>query len=119
MKMPAWMMSLVIFSICSGAHAAERNAPAAPVLRISALASGKILLEGKETSLPAVKQALEKATKENGTVWYYRENPSSEPPPQAMEVVKLIIANKLPVSFSSKPDFSDYIDEKGRSQPRK
>jgi hypothetical protein len=119
MRLPAWLIGLAILSICSGAHAAERNAPATPVLRISALASGKILVEGKESSLPAVKQALEKATKENATVWYYRENPSAEPPPQAMEVVKLIIANKLPVSFSSKPDFSDYIDEKGRSQPRK
>lgn len=119
MKMPAWMLSLVIFPLLFSAHAAERNTPAAAVLRISALASGKILVEGKESSLPAVKQALEKARNDNGTVWYYRENPSSEPSPQAMEVVKLIIANKLPVSFSSKPDFSDYIDEKGRSQPRK
>lgn len=83
------------------------------------LASGKILINGRESSLPEIEQALEKTRNDEGTVWYYRENPRAEPSPQALEVVKLIIANQLPVSFSSKPDFSDYIDEKGRSQPRK
>jgi hypothetical protein len=102
-----------------GADGADRSAPAGPALRISALASGRLLMNGKETSLSEIKKALGKAKDDRGPVWYYRENPQSEPPPQAMEVVKLIIANNLPVSFSSKPDFSDYIDEKGQSQPRK
>ena len=41
---------------------------------------------------------------------YYRENPAQEPPPSAMAAVKLVIKYRLPVSFSSKPDFSDTVD---------
>jgi hypothetical protein len=33
--------------------------------------------------------------------------------------VQLIIKYKLPVSMSAKPDFSDYVDAKGVSRPRK
>lgn len=94
---------------------AENN----PVLRVSVLTSGKVLLDGKESNLPEVKKALEKARSEKGVVWYYRESGKGEPPQQAMEVIELVIENKLPISMSSKSDFSDYIDDKGQSQPRK
>lgn len=119
MKSISWMAGLFIFMLSFCAEGAERGARTPSVLRISALGSGKLLLNGKESSLAEIKTALEKARDDKGIIWYYRENPRSEPPPQAMEVVKLIVANHLPVSFSSKPDFSDYIDEKGQSQPRK
>jgi hypothetical protein len=51
-------------------------------------------------------------------VWYYREAGQQEPPPEAMQVIKLIADNALPVSLSSKPDFSDYIGEGGQPHPR-
>jgi hypothetical protein len=54
----------------------------------------------------------------NGVVWYYRENGQAEPTPQAMAAIKLIIENSLPISMSSKADFSDYIDAAGNSLPR-
>jgi len=94
---------------------AEKN----PVLRISVLASGKILLDGKESSLPEIKQMLGKARSEKAVVWYYRESGKGEPPQQAREVIQLVIENNLPISMSSRPDFSDYIDDKGQSRPRK
>jgi len=31
-----------------------------------------------------------------------------------MAVVKLVVKYKLPISMSSKPDFSDYVDESGQ-----
>jgi hypothetical protein len=51
-------------------------------------------------------------------VWYHRENPASEPPSQGQAVIQLIIKHQLPVSMSTKPDFSDYVDDKGVSRPR-
>ena len=107
------------FLLCFPLYAADMKKEKSPVLRLSVLASGKILLEGKETSVPEIKNALEKTKAKNGVVWYYRENGKGEAPPQAMEVIKLVIENKLPISMSSKPDFSDYIDEKGQSHLRK
>ena len=100
-------------------HAADMKTDRKPVLRISVLTSGKVLLNGKESNLPDVKKALEKARSEQAIVWYYRESGKGEPPQQAMEVIKLVIENNLPISMSSKPDYSDYIDDKGQSHPRK
>ena len=100
-------------------HAADMKTDRNPVLRISVLTSGKVLLNGKESDLPDVKKALAKARSEKAFVWYYREGGKGEPPQQAMEVIKLVIENNLPISMSSKPDFSDYIDDKGQSHPRK
>ena len=54
-----------------------------------------------------------------GEVWYYRDNPAQEPPPRAMAAVQLVIKYQLPVSFSSKSDFSDTVDPStGVSRPR-
>jgi hypothetical protein len=51
-------------------------------------------------------------------VWYYREGAGAELPPEAKQVMKLVVDNKLPVSLCTKPDFSDYVDGKGVSHPR-
>ncbi|MGH7796557.1 MAG: hypothetical protein ACREQ2_16950 [Candidatus Binatia bacterium] len=99
--------------------AAEKNSSDAAVTRISVLMTGKILLGAKEATVSDVKRALDRAKTERGVVWYYRESGKGEPPPEAIEVFNLIVENKVPIILSSKPDFSDYIDEKGLSHPRK
>ncbi len=91
----------------------------APVDRVSVLASGKVLLNGSESTLPALSTEFERLKSSGGAVWYYRENPQSEPPAEAVEVIKLVIRNRLPVSMSSKPDFSDVMDDHGVSRPRR
>ena len=97
---------------------ADRRLPNKSCLQISVFSSGKVLLDGKEASVSEVKKALEKARVAKGAVWYYRESGKGEPPSQAIEIVKLVVENKLPISLSSKPDFSDYIDDEGHSRPR-
>lgn len=100
-------------------YGADMKSEKTPIVRLSVLKSGTILLDGKESNLPEIKKALGKAKLDNAVVWYYRENGKSEPPPQAMEVIELIIEHNLPISMSSKSDFSDYIDDKGQSRPTK
>jgi hypothetical protein len=88
-------------------------------LRISVLSSGKILLDGKKATVSEVKKALTRANSEKGAVWYYRESGKGEPPVEAIEIFKFMVESKLPISLSTKPDFSDYIDDQGQSHPRK
>ena len=107
--LPAFLLSL------AGLAVAQQS----PVAKVTALSSGKLLLNGSETIVQALSAEFERLKAEGGAVWYYRENPQSEPPSQAIEVINLVVGNQLPVSMSSKPDFSDYIDENGRSRPRK
>ena len=89
-----------------------------PVAKVTVLASGTVLLDGKPTTLPALEERLKSLKAEGGAVWYHRDNPAAEPPPQGNAVVKLIIKYQLPVSMSAKPDFSDWVDDKGVSRPR-
>jgi len=98
--------------------AADRNSSASRIT-ISVLSTGKVLLNGKDSTVAEVRRSLKNASAKSSTVWYYRESGKGEPPPQAIEVFKIIVESKLPVSLSTKPDFSDYVDEKGQSRPRR
>ena len=81
--------------------------------------AGEIRVDSVLVSLDQVDKRFAKLAGEGGEVWYYREAPLGEPPPNAMRVIELVVKHRLPLSMSSKPDFSDYIDENGQSQPRK
>jgi hypothetical protein len=96
----------------------DKPSSKAPVLQISLFGSGMILMDGKKATIAKVRKALAKASSERGTVWYYRQSGKGEPPRQAIEIVKLVVENRLPISLSSRPDFSDYIDDEGQSRPR-
>jgi len=88
-----------------------------PVAKVT-VASGAVLLDGKPTTLPVLDERLKALKAANGAVWYHRQNPDSEPPPQSTAVVQMIIKHQLPVTMSSKPDFLDYIDKDGVSRSR-
>jgi hypothetical protein len=89
------------------------------VAKVSALSSGSLLLNGKQVDLKSIETELGKLKAAKGEVWYYRENPQSEPHPNAMAVIQLVVKHQLPISMSTKPDFSDYVDRDGRSKPRR
>ncbi len=88
------------------------------VLKVSVLASGTVLLDGRPVQFEELQKALENAKLDESIVWYYRELAAKPPPAEAMKVLNLVVQNKLRVSLSSKPDFSDYVDAKGVSHPR-
>ena len=87
-------------------------------LKVSVLADGTILVEGKPATFEELDRALAQTKEAKGQVWYHRQAAKGEPPPAAKQVVQRVIALKLPISISSKPDFSDWVDAKGVSHPR-
>ena len=109
-KMLAGLVLAVVMAV--PASAAER------IARVAIFSSGAVHLDGRPTTLPVLDEELKKLKADNGAVWYHRQNPASEPPPQGTAVIHLIIKHQLPVSMSARPDFSDYVDEKGVSRPR-
>ncbi len=86
-------------------------------LKISMLASGAILLDGQPGDLEQLDAALERAKQDHGQVWYYREATGAAPP-TGLAVIQRVVQRKLPISLSSKPDFSDWVDGQGVSHPR-
>lgn len=71
------------------------------------MASGRILLDGREISLSELDEALQDAKLRGATVRYYRENPEAEGPPEAEAVMKLIVANRLRIALSTAPDSTE------------
>ncbi len=62
---------------------------------------------------------IRELAKNKGEVWYYRQAPEADPHPNAMKVLKAIMDQNLPVRLSTKPDYSDSLDDKDKSVPRK
>ena len=90
------------------------------IAKVSVSAAGGLTLNGKQADLKAIEAEFRKLQAARGAVWYYRENgKTQEPTPQALAVLQLVVKYKLPISMSSKPDYSDYIDDDGYPQPRK
>ena len=103
----------------SGTHdPAKRDGGDEIVVRVFAKASGELLADGTPVSLEELDSRLERLKGRRVIVFYYREEPQADPAPAAMKVLEQIMKHRYPISFSSKPDFSDYIDGEGISHPR-
>src|SRR5260370_23491348 len=81
------------------------------------LASVAILQDGQTGELEQLDAALERAKQDHGQVWYYREATGAAPP-TGLAVIQPVVQRKLPISLSTKPDFSDWVDGQGVSHPR-
>lgn len=90
-----------------------------PAVKIGVLADGSLLLNGEHANLEQIEKAFISLQKERGMVWYYRDPSLSEPPKQAFAVLDLVGKYSLPITLSSKPDYSVYIGSDGKSHPRK
>jgi hypothetical protein len=55
-------------------------------------------------------------------IWYYREHANAEPTEKEWASIRTVLdammSTGLPISFSSRADFSDYVDGQGNSHPR-
>ena len=89
------------------------------ILKISITTSGQITADGRPTTIEALIPTLRELAKNKGEVWYYREAPETDPHPNAMKVLEAIVNCDLPILLSTKPDYSDSVDDKGRSIPRR
>ncbi len=85
-------------------------------LKVAVSSNGKIELNGKEVSMVQLQESFKKPGIQ---VLYYRANPESEPHPNAMKIIEIIVKNELPVSLSATPDFSTYVDGNGNVHKRK
>lgn len=74
----------------------------AEIAKVKVDQTGTIYLNGKRVTLEELKQEFSRLKQVNGTVWYDRENPQGEPPPQAMAVIQAVVEAKLSVRLFEK-----------------
>ena len=59
--------------------------------------TGRVSLNRKHVTAGELRQEFVKLKSLRGTVWYYRENPESDAPPQALEIIELAADMGLPI----------------------
>jgi len=117
--MRAKLLGVCLISAFFGCESKDRGGgDQAVIVKISVLSNGDLLEDGQKVTIDQLAASLQKVKAANGKVWYYREAAGQEPPAIALQVMKALVDNRLPVSLSTKPDFSDYVDEKGQSHQR-
>jgi hypothetical protein len=79
---------------------------------------GAVDLNGQPATLTEVENALEAAARGGCAVMYAREAGQEEPHANAMKIMDMIVAKRLPVTLSSTKDFSDVTGADGRPRPR-
>lgn len=117
MKHHPHIFALVLAFI--GFGCAEKKKPdyeTSIVLKIVIHADGSILVDGARTNLPEVPAKLVSLTERKGVVWFSRANPEGEPPPNSMEVLKMIMDARRPIQLFTKEDFSETVGPDGKPQ---
>jgi hypothetical protein len=120
MRAVCWLVIAALAGGCSVQD--DKAAPAKgakPVIKIAVYQSGRLVLDGKESTLEEADRSLAELESKGGEVWYFREAANDEPPAIAMQVLALVLKHKMPITLSTKSDYSDYVDNKGVSRPRK
>jgi len=83
------------------------------------MSDGDLIVDDVPLTLDQFQVKVDACDPNNSIVWYFRENPNApEPPPIALQALGIVMARRIPISMSSRSDFSDYIDDKGISRPR-
>lgn len=73
--------------------------------------------------MEAIRAELLRLKAVNGAVWYYREDSGAKASakaamnPRAEELLDMLIEHRLPITLSTTPDFSDYVDDQLQSHP--
>ncbi len=91
----------------------------ASVIKVKVTENGEITADGQPVTLEKLAARFADLKQAGGVVWYHRENPAGEPHANAMKVMELVVENKLPIRLSTKPAFSDAVDDKGVSHADK
>lgn len=115
-----WILTITVASLLVS-HAevnAQMKPDEGPIGKIAVTASGVVSFDGSVITLEGLKSKLADLKKRNGTIWYYREAAGSAPSTQATEVLNLIARSRLPISLSTKPDYSDVVLPDGTIRPR-
>ena len=104
-------VAILLLGAVHGAATAQTKPSAPPVAKVAVTTKG-VTLDGAAVTLEQLKVKLADLKKRSGAVWYYREasTGAGDPPPQALEVIQLIVEQKLPVSMATRPDFSDVAE---------
>ena len=82
----------------------------------------EVQIDGKNVPADDINSEMTRLSRSGHFIMYYRPNGSIDLSSEQQSKFKKVLDSakrlKLPITMSSKPDFSDYIDDNGDSHPR-
>jgi hypothetical protein len=107
---------LLVAAIAVGCDAAPNpaSAPSRPIAKVAVMADGRVTLDGAPATIDSIRASFKSLTERGGAVWYYREQAAGDAPPVSMQIMQLVVENRLPIRLSTRPDFSDAIGPDGK-----
>lgn len=117
LKVAGLAIGATLIMSCAGDESGDEHSEG-PVAKVAVFADGRITLDDEDASISDVKARFQELAGIGGTVWYYRADATGEPHRNAMLVVEAVVEAQLPMSLSSKPDFSDVVLPDGTTRPR-
>ena len=126
MRYPAIILSFIVLWVtgCDRSPVVQSEPPkkvsdtAFKILKVAVFRDGKVEIDGSALSIEDAAQRIGAAAGSETSVFYYREAGAEEPHPNASKIIAAVVEAKLPISLSSEPDFSTYVDENGAIKQR-
>jgi biopolymer transport protein ExbD len=104
------LLGVLLLSGCQreAAPAVAQKAPGADAksMKVKVTSKGEISADGQPVTPEELDARFAALKKEQGQVWYYRDNPTGAPPDNAMTVIKLVANHKLPIQMFADPEFT-------------
>lgn len=86
----------------------EARTPAAVIAKVKVTLSGQVHLNGALVSLDELTEALNRLRDEGGEVWYHRELPEQEPPPEVSRIVESVLNRIIELGLPIKLSETDF-----------
>jgi hypothetical protein len=118
MRFPLLAMTVASLFVSHAEMSGQVRTDEGPIGKIAVTAAGVISFDGVAITLDSLKLKIADLRKRSGTIWYYREAAGSAPSAEATAVLRLIAESRLPISLSTKPDYSDVVLPDGTTRPR-
>jgi hypothetical protein len=88
------------------------------ILKVAVYRDGKVEVDGAAMSVEDATRTIKATAGSETSVYYYREAGEEDPHPNASKIIAAVVGANLPISLSSQPDFSTYVDENGTIRKR-
>jgi hypothetical protein len=110
--------SLPVLSACSKkGGAGVEAAQAAGASRLVLSEDGDLSLDDESVTMDALPAKIGEVKARGGSIWYHRAGPRDQRPPEAMQVLNILVEAQVPVQLYEDAEFTRPLGMNGGNAP--